>query len=94
LPGDKWKYNFPLKIFTLTSQATEIVIFDGMPNIDKFILERLVFQEKQHFLTTSQHIILIFPSLKNPTLFVNFAEITLLTRTAAPECQIEILNKI
>jgi hypothetical protein len=43
------KLEFSLKNVILTSQATDIVTFDGMPNVDKLILERLVFQEKQHF---------------------------------------------
>jgi hypothetical protein len=65
--------------------VTEIVTVDGMPNIDKLILERLVFQEKQNFLAKSKHVFLIFPSLKNPAFLVNFAEILLLTRTAVPK---------
>jgi hypothetical protein len=64
MPGDEIKVKFSLKNFTLTSQATDVFTSDGMPNIDKLILERLVFQEKQHFLTTSKHIFLIFPSIK------------------------------
>jgi hypothetical protein len=90
----KIKVKFSLKNFKLTCQATDIVTFDGMPNIDKLILERLVFQEKPHLLTTSTHTFLIFPDTKNPTFFVNFAEITLLTRTVMSEYQFEILNKI
>ena len=43
------KLEFSLKKFTLTSQATDIVTFDGMPNINELILEILVFQEKQYF---------------------------------------------
>jgi len=37
------KSEFSLQNFTLTSQAANIVTFDGMPNIDKLILERLFF---------------------------------------------------
>jgi hypothetical protein len=75
--------------------VTETFTVDGMPNIDKLILERLVFQEKQNFLTKSKHVFLTFPSLKKSCIcFVNFAEISLLTRTAVPKCQSEIVNNI
>jgi hypothetical protein len=40
------KTEFSLQNFTLTFQAANIVTSDGIPNIDKLILERFFFQEK------------------------------------------------